>query len=100
VDAHPCLVDEDGRTDTHACLADKDGRTPKHPLHICTQMCVLDGNAYDAKCLEAGQERDDDLDACSLLVNNKGQPLLQPMGAATHSETHKVIVPLVVRARP
>ena len=37
------------------------------------QMCILDGNAYDAKCLEAGQEREEDLDGCSLLLNNKVQ---------------------------
>ena len=35
------------------------------------QMCILDGNAYDAKCLEAGTEREEDLDGCSLLLNNK-----------------------------
>lgn len=40
----------------------------------CLQMCILDGNAYDAKCLEAGQEREEDLDGCSLLLNNKVQP--------------------------
>ena len=39
-------------------------------LHML-QMCILDGNAYDNKCLETGQEREDDLDACSLLLNNK-----------------------------
>lgn len=37
------------------------------------QMCILDGNAYDAKCLEAGQEREEDLDGCALLLNNKVQ---------------------------
>ena len=40
---------------------------------VCLQMCILDGNAYDAKCLEAGQEREEDLDGCSLLLNNKVQ---------------------------
>ena len=60
------------------------------------QMCILDGNAYDAKCLEAGQERDEDLDACSLLVNNKTQPLLSPSGAATHNSFSKVVVQLTV----
>ena len=59
-------------------------------------MCILDGNAYDAKCLEAGQERDEDLDACSLLVNNKMQPLLSPSGAASHSPQSKVVVQLTV----
>ena len=60
------------------------------------QMCILDGNAYDAKCLEAGQERDEDLDACSLLVNNKTQPLLAPSGAAAHNAQSKVVVQLTV----
>ena len=59
-------------------------------------MCILDGNAYDAKCLEAGQERDEDLDACSLLVNNKMQPLLSPSGAASHNPQSKVVVQLTV----
>ncbi len=63
------------------------------------QMCVLDGNSYDAKCLEAGQERDDDLDACSLLTNNKAQPLLAPGNGGVHSAHQKVVVSLSVRAR-
>ena len=61
-------------------------------------MCILDGNAYDAKCLEAGQERDEDLEACSLLINNKQQALLVPSAVASHSPTAKVIVQLTVRA--
>lgn len=66
---------------------------------LVLQMCILDGNAYDAKCLEAGQERDEDLDACSLLVNNKMQPLLSPSGAAAHNPQSKVVVQLTVRHR-
>ena len=71
----------------------------KEKLDIChvPQMCILDGNAYDAKCLEAGQERDEDLNACSLLVNNKMQPLLSPSGAAAHNQHSKVVVQLTVR---
>lgn len=65
--------------------------------HNALQMCILDGNAYDAKCLEAGQERDEDLDACSLLCNNKMQPLLTPGSAASHNTHSKVVVQLVVR---
>jgi hypothetical protein len=61
------------------------------------QMAILDGNAYDAKCLEAGQERDEDLDACGLLLNNKQAPLLVPSGAAGHSPQAKVVVQLTVR---
>ena len=63
---------------------------------LCMQMCILDGNAYDAKCLEAGQERDEDLEACSLLINNKQQALLVPSAVASHSPTAKVIVQLTV----
>ena len=62
------------------------------------QMAILDGNAYDAKCLEAGQERDEDLESCSLLLNNKGTALLQPGASASHSTQHKVVVQLQVRA--
>jgi hypothetical protein len=40
-------------------------------------MCVLDGNTYDQKVVEAGEEREDDLEACALLLNNKAQALLQ-----------------------
>ena len=64
-----------------------------HPV----QMCILDGNAYDAKCLEAGVERDDDLDSCSLLLNNKSTPLLQPGGSGSHTPDNKVLVQLSVR---
>ncbi len=60
------------------------------------QMAILDGNAYDAKCLEAGQERDEDLEACSLLHNNKQQALLVPSGAAGHNAQAKVVVQLAV----
>lgn len=63
-------------------------------------MAVLDGNAYDAKCLEAGHERDEDLDSCSLLLNNKGTALLQPGASASHSLQHKVVVQLQVRRPP
>ena len=63
-------------------------------------MVVLDGNAYDAKCLEVGAERDDDLDACALLLNNKQTPLLAPGPSASHDDHHRVTVPLVVRCAP
>ncbi len=60
------------------------------------QMAILDGNAYDAKCLEAGQERDEDLEACCLHHNNKQQALLVPSGAAAHNAAGKVVVQLTV----
>lgn len=62
------------------------------------QMVVLDGNAYDAKCLEMGAERDDDLDSCALVLNNKQAPLLAAGPSATHDDQHRVVVQLVVSA--
>lgn len=41
-------------------------------------------------------ERDDDLDSCSLLLNNKSTPLLQPGGSGSHTGDHKVVVQLSV----
>ena len=66
-------------------------------MSLLPQMAILDGNAYDAKCLEAGAERDEDLESCALLLNNKGTALLQPGASASHSNQHKVIVQLQVR---
>lgn len=43
---------------------------------VALEVCVLDGNAYDARCVESGAEREGDLDACALLLNNRGAPLL------------------------
>lgn len=61
-------------------------------------MCILDGNAYDAKCLEAGQEREEDLDGCSLLLNNKVRPSFP---VYQHSEVSRMlltIIPVVLEA--
>jgi len=63
-------------------------------------MCILDGNSYDAKCLEAGQEREEDLLACSILCNNKIQPLLVPSGAASNSGVQRVVVQISVSPPP
>lgn len=43
---------------------------------VALEVCVLDGNAYDARCVESGAEREGDLEACALLLNNRGAPLL------------------------
>lgn len=61
-------------------------------------MCILDGNAYEAKCTEAGTEQDDDLESCALLQNNKTQALLVAGQGGVHTATYKVAVQLVVRA--
>ena len=56
------------------------------------QMSVLDGNAYDAKCLESGEERCDDLDSAALLLNNKAQPLLMPGTGGAHNASNRVVM--------
>ena len=62
------------------------------------EVCVLDGNAYDARCLEAGTERGTDLDAAALLLNNKGAPLLGAGGG--HAADGRVILHLTGGAAP
>jgi hypothetical protein len=57
---------------------------------VVLEMCVLDGNAYDTKVVEAGEEREEDLEAAALLLNNKAQALLQAGPAATHNANSKV----------
>jgi hypothetical protein len=59
------------------------------------EVCILDGNAYDARCLETGAERGADLAACGLLTNNKGGPLLGAGPGGTHAPDGRVIVQLV-----
>ena len=59
-------------------------------------MSVMDGNLYDTRFQEAGQELDDDLEAALLLINNRQQPLLAPGGGGQHSSTGKVLVQLSV----
>ena len=50
--------------------------SPSDLQGVALEVCVLDGNAYDARCVESGAEREGDLDACALLLNNRGAPLL------------------------
>uniref|UniRef100_A0A1D1ZYM3 CSE family protein n=1 Tax=Auxenochlorella protothecoides TaxID=3075 RepID=A0A1D1ZYM3_AUXPR len=61
---------------------------------LVLEMCILDGNQYDAKCVDAGEERGDDLEACALLLNNKAQPLLLAGAGGSHSASSRVLVPL------
>ncbi len=65
-------------------------------MHTYTQMCILDGNAYEARCADPGTERDEDVESCALLANNKGQPLLVGGQGASHNAAHKVVVQLIV----
>ena len=62
-------------------------------------MVILDGNSYDTRVVEAGEERDEDLDACALLLNNKGTPLLVS-GAGEHAPAARFGVMAAAAAGP
>ena len=67
---------------------------------VLVQMSILDGNLYDTRSQEAGQELEDDLEASQLLLNNRQQPLLIAGGAGQHTSTGKVVVQLSVSLCP
>ncbi|KAH7619140.1 hypothetical protein Ndes2526B_g06092 [Nannochloris sp. 'desiccata'] len=63
---------------------------------VSLELCILDGNAYDARCSERpGEDIGNDVDTCTLLLNNKASALLVPGPGGTQSADNKVIVPLV-----
>ena len=62
---------------------------------LTLELCVLDGNQYEARCAEsAGEERVEDLESCALLLNNRASALLVPGPGGTHNADNKVVVPL------
>jgi hypothetical protein len=73
---------------------------PLAPRRLLPQVWVLDGNLYETRCSEAGDESAAALDACALPANNAGQPLLQSTSTGGQSETNRVIVHLTVGAVP
>ena len=40
------------------------------------QLCILDGNKFNSRCREIGEQRMEVLDECEVLVNQKGEPLM------------------------
>jgi Calmodulin binding protein-like len=63
---------------------------------VTLELCILDGNAYDARCSERpGEDIGNDVDACTLVLNNKASALLVPGPGGSQSPDNKVIVPLV-----
>lgn len=63
---------------------------------ISLELCILDGNAYDARCSERpGEDIGNDVDTCTLLLNNKASALLVPGPGGSQSADNKVTVPLV-----
>eukprot|EP00803_Ostreobium_quekettii_P007979 evm.model.scf_324.1 EVM.evm.TU.scf_324.1 scf_324:1593-3902(+) len=60
------------------------------------EMDILDGNQYDQRFLDGKPESDSgDLASCSLLMNNKNQPLLVSMGGgAVNMQSGRVVMSL------
>ena len=60
------------------------------------EMDILDGNQYDQRFLDGKPESDpEDLASCSLLMNNKNQPLLVSLGGgAINTQSAKVVMSL------
>ena len=46
-----------------------------HPPRTA-QVCILDGNKYNARCREVGEQRLEILEECEVLHNQKRDPLL------------------------
>lgn len=80
-----------------------------HPQHCLLhvhllQMMVLDGNLYDQKFLgeatrsNPARATDADLDACALLVNNKGTSLLISNGGGVQDAVGRVVFKATVSA--
>ena len=62
---------------------------------VALELCILDGNQYDARCAErAGEELENELDSCMLLLNNKAGALLSPGNGGTLTTENKVLLPL------
>ena len=42
----------------------------------CLQLCILDGNKFNSRCREIGEQRLEVLDECEVLQKQKGEPLM------------------------
>ena len=63
---------------------------------LSLELCILDGNQYDQRCGDmVDEERPEDIEACILRLNNKGNPLLVPGAGGSHNADNKVSVPMV-----
>ncbi len=76
-------------------------RTTGIPIHenipgVSLELCILDGNAYEMLHSEhPGEDIGNDVDSCTLLLNNKASALLVSGPGGTQSDDNTVIVPLV-----
>lgn len=60
--------------------------------NLSLQIAILDGNAYDARCLDGKLKQDLNFNSCTLLLNNRDTPLLGTGGGASHDDSSRVIV--------
>ncbi|DBA98922.1 hypothetical protein WJX77_006198 [Trebouxia sp. C0004] len=56
------------------------------------ELCILDGNKYNSRCREIGEQRMEILDECEVLKNQKGEPLMVAGGVANSIESPQVVL--------
>lgn len=54
------------------------------------ELCILDGNKFNSRCREVGEQRMEILDECEVLKNQKGEPLMVAGGVANSVESPQV----------
>ena len=59
---------------------------------LTLQLCILDGNKYNSRCREMGEQRMEILDECEVLKNQKGEPLMVAGGVANSIESPQVVL--------
>ncbi|KAA6415258.1 MAG: VASP tetramerization domain [Trebouxia sp. A1-2] len=56
------------------------------------ELCILDGNKFNSRCREIGEQRMEILDECEVLKNQKGEPLMVAGGVANSIESPQVVL--------
>ena len=59
---------------------------------LTLQLCILDGNKFNSRCREIGEQRMEVLDECEVLKNQKGEPLMVAGGVANSIESPQVVL--------
>lgn len=61
-------------------------------IFLTLQLCILDGNKFNSRCREMGEQRMEILDECEVLKNQKGEPLMVAGGVANSIESPQVVL--------
>ncbi|KAL3135970.1 PSII 6.1 kDa protein [Trebouxia sp. C0010 RCD-2024] len=59
---------------------------------IRLELCILDGNKFNHRCREIGEQRVEVLDECEVLKNQKGEPLMVAGGVANSGDSPQVVL--------